>query len=345
VPDLPQTTQTEILVIGAGVLGLCTAVELTRRGHQVRVLDPGEPNASGVAAGMIAPALEAVLDAVTPERAALFAEARRAWDGFAEAAGVTIHPARTIWGAGEAETIADMARALGFEVDTSDPARPRFPSDVLIEPRPAMNGMTAALDEPPIRGRAVSMARTEAAWVVTTETGAIIAPRLVLATGVGAAIAGLPEAAAQLVGLISPIRGQIGWVENLSAETVTRGRGIYVAPSGPGAVVGATMEPGRRDLEPDAEAGARLLAGGAGLTGHEFTGEVHWRVGVRGSTPDGLPLAGATEEAGLFMALAPRRNGWLLGALVARITADAIEGGGAGSPYAVALDPRRFLSR
>lgn len=344
-PDLPQNTQTDILIIGAGVLGLCTAVELTRRGHAVRVLDPGERNASAVAAGMIAPALEAVLDGVTPERAALFAEARRAWDGFAAAAGVTLHPARTIWGAGDGAAIADAAQALGFQVDPTDPARPGFPSDVLIEPQPALAAMRTALARPVIPGRAVSARRTADGWSLATETEIVSARHLVLATGAGAAVEGLPETVAALVRLISPIRGQIGRVADLSAETVTRGRGIYVAPSGQGVVVGATMEEGRRDLEPDAEAGARLLAAAGELTGCAITGAVDWRVGVRGSTPDGLPMAGATGEDGLFAALAPRRNGWLLGALVARVTADAIEGGGAGSPHAAALDPRRFLSR
>jgi len=64
-------------------------------------------------------------------------------------------------------------------------------------------------------------------------------------------------------------------------------------------------------------------------------------VGIRGATTDGLPLAGSSGEPGLHLALAPRRNGWLLGPLVARITADGIEGR---PPLvdAAALDPLRF---
>ena len=65
------------------------------------------------------------------------------------------------------------------------------------------------------------------------------------------------------------------------------------------------------------------------------------RVGVRGAVADGLPLAGASAQPGLFLALAPRRNGWLLGPMVARIVADGIEGR---PPMAdaAALDPLRF---
>ena len=74
-------------------------------------------------------------------------------------------------------------------------------------------------------------------------------------------------------------------------------------------------------------------------------GPVDWRVGVRGATPDGLPMAGQAAP-GLWLALAPRRNGWLLAPLVGPVVSDAIEGrsvtGGAPGPDAAALDPLRF---
>ena len=66
-----MSSSSEILIIGAGVLGLATAVELTVRGRRVTVVDPGGDNASSVAAGMIAPALECALENVTRERADL----------------------------------------------------------------------------------------------------------------------------------------------------------------------------------------------------------------------------------------------------------------------------------
>jgi glycine oxidase len=105
-------------------------------------------------------------------------------------------------------------------------------------------------------------------------------------------------------------------------------------------VIGATMEPGRRDLEPDPVEAARQVAAGLALLG--VTGEAGpTRVGIRGATADGLPLAGPSGEAGLHLALAPRRNGWLMGPLVGRIVADGIEGR---TPVAdaAALDPLRF---
>ena len=43
----------DVIVIGAGVLGLASAAELSARGLSVIVIDAGGPNASSVAAGMI----------------------------------------------------------------------------------------------------------------------------------------------------------------------------------------------------------------------------------------------------------------------------------------------------
>ena len=49
-------------------------------------------------------------------------------------------------------------------------------------------------------------------------------------------------------------------------------------------------------------------------------------------------MAGAAED-GLHLALGPRRNGWLLGPLVASVVADEVEGRSSKEP---ALSPHRF---
>jgi glycine oxidase len=67
------------------------------------------------------------------------------------------------------------------------------------------------------------------------------------------------------------------------------------------------------------------------------------RAGVRGASPDGLPLVGAAGAPGVHLALAPRRNGWLLAPLVAKSVAAALLGGD--DPTGGALRPDRFLRR
>jgi glycine oxidase len=141
-----------------------------------------------------------------------------------------------------------------------------------------------------------------------------------------------------LVAAIQPIKGQIGWTDAVLTDRVLRGPAGYVAPGGGGTLIGATMAAGVRDREVDPAAAERLLAMAEALSGQAVPGRVDWRVGVRGATADGLPLAGAMGD-GLHVALAPRRNGWLLGPRVAGVVAEGIEDG-AQDP---AFDPRRLM--
>lgn len=100
------------------------------------------------------------------------------------------------------------------------------------------------------------------------------------------------------------------------------------------------MVDGQSRADVDPQASARLIAQAETLIGRSIETPVEWRAAVRGATPDGVPLAGAAGK-GLHLALAPRRNGWLLAPLVAQVVADGIEGRQP-APHAAALDPLRF---
>ncbi|GAW40092.1 Glycine oxidase [Brevundimonas sp. SH203] len=330
------------MIVGAGVLGLCTAFELHRRGRSVVVIDPGGANASAVAAGMIAPAMEAAIDDASPERAALFRVSRDLWPDFARAAGIALARRPAEWRGGDAAGIAARMRTLGFQARL-DGERVVTDEEYQVDPGQALAAMTAALGDAVVNGRVKAVSRLDDGWRVETDRGTLRARALVLATGAEGAIAGLPEAVREQVAAIQPVRGQIGMTKQTLAGHVVRGTGAYVAPMGAGVVVGATMEPGRRDTAPDAATGERLLEAAWRVLGRTpETLEIDWRAGVRGASADGLPLAGAAPGGqGVFMALAPRRNGWLLGPLVGAAVADAIEGEPA-SPHARTLDPGRF---
>lgn len=336
----PQTT--DILIIGAGVLGLCAAVALTRRGREVLVLDPGGANASSVAAGMIAPGIEAFVDGANPEHARLLREAGRLWADIPE---VRLKPAPAVWRGKDGQRTVAALEALGFEASLDIQGQVQVPDDVQVDPMSALAALRAVLKTPPVAALARRIDRTDGGWSVETGEGRIAATTVVLATGAAEPLPGLPETVAGLVRQVSPIRGQIGFTAQTLAGTVTRGAGGYVAPTEGGTLIGATMEPGRRDLEPDADVGAQLAAMAAALIECEIEDGIYWRVGVRGATPDGLPMAGFSGEAGLYLALAPRRNGWLLGPLVGRVVADAVEGevqDDGALEHAAALNPLRF---
>ncbi len=329
-----------MIVIGAGVLGLCAAAELAARGHAVTVIDPGGSNASSIAAGMIAPALESLLEDVTVERAALMKRARDLWAAFAEAHGLRLLREGADWRGPEAGAAVDRLHALGFDgranrngLTTAD--------DWRIEVAPALKALARTPGLAVVRGQVARLAGDARRWRVEATDGRVwFSSTVVLATGAGEAVPGLPDRVAAGVAAITPIRGQLTFVATAAPPRVVRGPGVYAAPCEGGVVIGATMEPGRRDLEPDPAEAARQVSAGLALL--NITGEAGpTRVGIRGATADGLPLAGPSGEPGLHLALAPRRNGWLMGPLVARVVADGIEGR-APLADAAALDPLRF---
>src|SRR6185369_146047 len=81
-----------VIVAGAGALGLSTALALADAGCAVTVCDPAPEgaNASGVAAGMLAPVFETVLDAEGSSDLPLLLAARNLWPGLAGRSGVEL---------------------------------------------------------------------------------------------------------------------------------------------------------------------------------------------------------------------------------------------------------------
>lgn len=333
---------TDIVVIGAGVLGLTVAVELTARGRHVCVVDPGDTNASSVAAGMIAPAFESVLDGADPARAELFRAARGLWPAFAGSHGLTLDHGPAEWRGPDPDAMAARLCDLGFRFEHRAGAV-AAPEDVRIDPPDAMARLLDSLGQRWIRSLALAIKRVDPGWTVLTDSSSICASHVVVATGVGAPLGGLSLPVAQAIRAVRPIAGQIGVVAQSLTDRVLRGPGGYVVPAGPGTLIGATMVEGQRPALIDAAASVRLIAQAEALIGRSIDAAVEWRAAVRGATPDGLPLAGSVGES-IHLALAPRRNGWLLAPLVARTVADGIEGRPCG-PNAAALDPLRFSPR
>ena len=335
-----MSSSSEILIIGAGVLGLATAVELTVRGRRVTVVDPGGDNASSVAAGMIAPALECALENVTRDRAELLREARDLWPDFAERAGIVLSAEGSEWCGPDAASVGERLLSLGFAAWVENGVA-ATPDDWRVEAAPALAALRTFPGISVVTGRVAELTRESGRWDTCLQSGEVIGARtVVLATGPEAVIPGLTPDAARIIGLIRPIRGQLEQIFGRQVERMRRGPGAYVAPMTDGVLVGASMDFDRRDLEPDSVQAKRMIEAAGRFFDLTSLGVRRTRVGVRGASPDGLPMAGALGE-GLFAALAPRRNGWLLAPAVARTVAAVI----AGEPktaFSAAFDPLRF---
>jgi glycine oxidase len=289
------------------------------------VRDPAAPgdNASGVAAGMLAPALEAGLDAASADHFALLLAGRDLWPDLADLAGIALDRSGAAYCGEHIGAVAARLKALGALAGVyGDRVYTR--EDWRLSPRPALAALRSAAE--------AAGARFEQALAEAPVEG----ERLVLATG--AEKRGL----ACELGLLEPIKGHILRLSGgPDVGPVIRGDGVYIVPDPAGAVVGATMERGVGDRAVDAARVADLRRAAEVLL-PELSGlGARAETGVRAATPDGLPMVGPSATPGVLLAVGARRNGWLLAPLVARMIAAYVAGEDPG-PFAARLDPRRF---
>lgn len=315
----------EVWVAGAGVLGLSIALSLQSQGIYARVFDP-EPegaNASAVAAGLLAPISEAVLDPAAAPHFALLNAALAEWPAFAHTHGIQIDTEGSVLLGGPDRWRAALG-LLGAEgrptPDGMWVADPR-----IADPVGALKAMRAAL-KIPVEHRALSP---------SVEDGQL----LVIAAGPGAVAWGavIPE-----LEHLSPVKGQIAVAPHgLLRGPTLRWSGGYLAPQPDGARIGATMETGRSDRVVESEVIQALASAALSHAPDLDLRDLHGQAGVRMETRDGLPLVGPARRPNTFLAVGARRNGWLLAPLVGRIIAAYVTGKDPG-PWAQALHPGRF---
>ncbi len=330
-----------VTVAGAGVLGLSCAVALADAGCRVTVCDPGGPNASSIAAGMIAPVFEAVLDEAARPHLDLLMAARDLWPGFASRTGVALERSGALAVGDEAwlEKVAAGFARLHLRPTEIGGATARGLAPGLADTwdHALLTREDWRVDAPTALGalkRAAAAAGVEFRAAVARDRGQ--ADMLVAAPGAHGAASQLAPELAEL----APIKGHIVRVAAEVAGAVVRSEGVYAAP-GSGMAFGATMEEGRDDVGIDEDLGAKLLFSGLRLFPSLRGAPIQRAAGVRAATADALPLAGASAAPGVILAAGARRNGWLLAPLVAQAVAAAVTGADPG-PYAARLDPARF---
>lgn len=309
-----MTSSCDIAVIGAGVLGLSVAADLRARGRGVCVIDPGGANASSVAAGMIAPAMESLLDpwAADPAgRAAVLRAARDLWPEFAAQHGIELIRDGVDWIGPDPEGVIARLAALGFAAERTE-AGVFCPEDWRIDPAQALVALGQGGER--LSGRVVAVRPEGDGWRLTLADGSEVSARAVVLAS-GTTFPELPEAVMRALGDVHAIGGRLAFTKLRLVERPARFAGGYAVPLGEGTVIGATMEAGGLVAEASALQDA-LLEGARAALGLAEIGPVEWRMGVRGATPDGLPLTGEVLP-GFHLALAPRRNGWLMGPHVA----------------------------
>jgi glycine oxidase len=366
----------DIIVVGAGVVGCSVAYELAQRGASVEIVDerPVGMGATQASAGVLAPYIEAregnpLLD-LTVRSLALYDEfvGRVMQDG-----GVAVPYRRTgtLDVAADEREMQDLRAVAGVLERRGVPAlvldaaaaraeEPLVADDIagglLIEE----HGYVSA---PELTRALVAAARARGAQlveqshvrrirardgdaVVDTDRGTLVSNAVVLAAGswsAGIAIDGVEGRVP-----VRPIRGQLlylGW-SGTPLRRVTWSRGCYMVPWDDGTVlVGATSEDAGFDERLTVSGVHDLLQAAAEVAPHAWTATFRGaRVGLRPATIDNLPVIGAsTLLPNLMYATGHYRNGILLAPLTARLVADVLLDGQT-DPMLAGVAPSRFGS-
>lgn len=346
-----------VVIIGAGVVGLGTAWRCAARGANVTLVDP-EPasGASGVAAGMLTPVSE--LDYGEEPLLRLGVASRNRYPSFVaeleELTGLdTAHRTdgllEVAFDADDLRVLEDVKRfqeALGVPTEALDRRECRrlepmlaptvrgglfAPEDGSIDPRrlvPALLAAFGKLGGRLVRRRAAEViVRGDAAAGVRLDDGTELpADRVLLAAGPWAnEIGGIPPG---VVPTVRPVKGQVLRLRTRvpflrrTLRAVVRGSSIYLVPRADGEiVVGATQEEMGFDTRVTAGGLWELLRDARellpGITELDFA-EV--AAGLRPGSPDNAPVLGPSALPGLVLGVGHHRNGILL----TPVSADAL---------------------
>jgi glycine oxidase len=145
----------------------------------------------------------------------------------------------------------------------------------------------------------------------------------------------------------SPVRGQMVAFGRVAGapRTILRSERGYMAPREDGRIVaGSTLEPGALDKHPTAAGLRKILAAATDMAPALAEAPVleAW-AGIRPDSPDHLPIIGATDIDGLFIATGHYRNGMLLAPATAKYLAEWIVDRRA-PKYLEPFSPMRFAA-
>ena len=348
-----------IAIIGGGIMGCASALELRKRGADVVLLERAVPGAeaSSAAAGI----LGAQMESHGPgPLVGLFVRARsayRAWtDELSDATGIdsgyretgvlrveyTEKDAKILqdlvgWqvAAGLRAEIVDSKRAREIESQISDDVMcgAYFPDDHQVDPPQLLRALVAATSRAGVDIRSgitvervlVENGKCVGVSIAGGDEKNLRADAVVLAAGSWSSLVpGAKDAFAE----VRPVRGQIVQLEERPPKlrTTVIGAGAYAVPRGDGRVIcGSTLENADFRREVTASGVQSILNGTLKLAPSLGTATLAatWS-SFRPHVAGDAPLIGKSDLPGLFLATGHYRNGILLAKITADAVADAI---------------------
>ena len=296
---MPERQPVDVLIVGAGVIGLTVAWRARQAGLSVSVLERDLPGraASHVAAGMLAPVAEVEFGEAGRRLLELGLRSTAMWPAFAAeletctGVSVGLMPTGTLLAARDEDDARELERqlafrqSLGLAVRRLRPSQARelepalaptvrlaldAPEDHSVDPRLVLAALqrACAVAGVEVRGHApvaqidLDDARCRVTGVRLADGERLPAGQVVLAAGAWTeTIAGLPDGAGVPV---RPVRGQVLRLRDPAGpgllQRVLRFRGGYLVPREDGGyVLGATVEERGFSLAPTAGGVYELL--------------------------------------------------------------------------------------
>jgi glycine oxidase len=346
----------DIVVVGAGIIGCAVAYELARRGASVQLVDQRHAGqgATQASAGILAPYIEAE----TGDFLSLTVRSLHLYDRFVSqvvsdsALEVAYRRTGTLQVATDHDrmtTLRNIAASLdrqGVELGVLDAQMARaeephlggdvaggllVPTHGFVSAEDLTRALTAAARHHGAQlmegGRVRCIARCGSDLAVETDRGRLTGTAVVLAAGSWSGQIEIEGVQTRIP--IRPVRGQLirlAW-NGPTVRRVTWGDRCYLVPWDDGTLlVGATVEDAGFD-EHTTVAGIRdLLDAACELVPHAWTASfLGARAGLRPASGDDLPILGPSRVLpNLMYATGHYRNGILLAPLTAQLVADAL---------------------
>ncbi len=327
----------DVIIIGAGIIGLSLAISLRKQGLRVLVVERGQPGreASSAAAGMLV--------------------------GSGLESPPALHPLATESARMYPEFVHEIEDESGLKVDLREQGTilvsrhsdlPDWAESItaerlqLLEPELVLASSAAYIGERSVDPRALVAATVKAArhHGVDISSGSEVHALLISGdrvSGVQSEKTSYPAgvvvncAGAWAGGIaplkfpLRPVKGQmLALVGGPAIKHVVRADDVYLVPRSDGRiVVGSTIEDAGYSKQTNAETIQQLLHAALELVPALANAKVHddW-AGLRPGTPDGLPILGDSRVKGYFVCSGHYRDGILLAPITAHLMTELILG-------------------
>ena len=371
---MASSRSSDIIVIGAGIIGCAVAYELARRGASVQVIDDRQPGmgATQASAGMLAPFTEAkdrntvFLDLAVrsldlyDEFVARVTQTSKMSVGYQRTG--TIDVASTDERMAALRDVATRLQSRGVPLTLLDAAAARVAEPHLghsvagalfigahgyVQASELTRALVAAAQHHGAQfvegSRASGVTKRGADLVVETGRESLTAGAVVVTAG---SWAGQIDVVGGARVPVRPVRGQLlhlAW-QGAPLQRVTWGDHCYMVPWDDGTLLlGATQEEVGFDERTTVDGVRQLMNAACELVPDAAKASLmSARVGLRPGTPDTMPIIGWSQAApNLMYATGHFRNGVLLSPLTAQLVADAMLSNNI-DPALAAIGPLRF---